>query len=804
MGVGRALFVIAVLQQPAGLCGLPSVAVRLGRPAALRAVRLRCTGGLLCAAPAVQPPPPPRVAANSGQHRPRILLGALVLIYISNQWSRALPASLVKFGGVGTGREFMNVALNMDAVQYGWLSSYAFTALYAVTSLAAGMVCDRFSRGAVLLVAAAGWTVATVLQAFATNYPQLVSSRAALGIAQAFCSPAAYPMIGQAFSSESRGMANAIYSSGFYVGYAFASLSAILSRSFGWRLTSLVVAAFSAASTLLLGLVLYLRSPSSAAPAAAASSSSPSAGTTPLLVVTAATKSARAPPSGSSRPPAISTSGRAPPAGPPPAAAPAAPAAGAPVRTVFGTRSAALLLAASTTRSFGGYAVGAWSLPFFRLYHPERAANFAVANGLFIAVGASLSTVLGGWLSDRLVSRGGEGAPADGSTAHRALFVPMCGSLLAIPLWVCVLQTSAFVPAMAALLLSYLVAECWFGALTSTMQGALPQVRSFSPNHPPRIPSLPSGPTPRVQHPSPARHPAARPVLPPASSAQPIADRPLHAHSAPSAPSFSVGVGHCTGTGQRRTVVLQQLAPAHRNTHAAGGPVAYADDSRDPALACGEELARPILPCPDLAPTSSLPIHPPMHARTYATSSVTHPSTHVPPHPPFPRSPLSSSSPRRVRAGTRRSSSWPRTQRLRHGRQRWAVSPGCACPPSSTLRRAGGRSILRATWFWAAGTGDTVRLVACTDPRAQVCPGYMCSCGAVASSGPSRLGSHAGARESPECPITLSRLRVPPLRHGRPLSCHTLSPPSSTHPEPPLLHTGFHFARHHMLRPLPL
>jgi MFS family permease len=398
-----------------------------------------------------------------------------VLIYVSNQWSRALPASLVKFGGVGTGREFMNVALGMDAVQYGWLSSYAFTALYAVTSLAAGMACDRFSRGAVLLVAAAGWTVATGLQACATNYPQLVSSRAALGIAQAFCSPAAYPMIGQAFSRESRGMANAIYSSGLYVGYALASVSANLSRSVGWRRTSLVVAAFSAASTLLLWLVLYVRSPASSAPAA----SSPSADTMPPPNATADTQSPRALTS-PSRPPT--------PAAAPPAATPAA---ASPVRTVFTTRSAALLLAAATTRSFGGYAVGAWCLPFFRLYHPDRAANFAVANGLFIAVGGSLSTVLGGWLSDRLVSRGGKGAPADGSTIHRALFVPLCGSLLAIPLWVCVLNTNAFLPAMAALLLSYLVAECWFGALTSTMQGALPQVQKSHQEHPAIASSVP-------------------------------------------------------------------------------------------------------------------------------------------------------------------------------------------------------------------------------------------------------------------------------------------------------------------------
>jgi len=434
MFVGRALLLVALVQQPAGLAGLPSAALRLGRPAARYSVRPRSAAVLLCATPSARPPLPlPRPPAAPRHGRPRILLGTLVLIYISNQWSRALPSSLVSFGGSGTGYEFMNIALGMDEVRYGWLSSYAFTALYALASLAAGRACDTFSRGSVLLVAAAGWTAATGLQACATSYPQLLASRAALGISQAFCSPAAYPMIGQAFARESRGTANAIYSSGLYLGYAFASVSALLTRHLGWRRTSLAVAIFSAAATLLLGIVLR----ASGEPEAEATTS------------------------------AGATAGAAP-APPPPSDAP--PLTLSPTQTVLRTRSAALLLVASTTRSFGGYAVGAWSVPFFRQYHPTLARDFAVANGIFIAVAGSLSTILGGWLSDRLVSRGRAGAPSDGSTAHRALYVPIVGSLLAIPLWVCVLQSRAVWPAMTCLLFSYFVAECWFGALTSTMQ----------------------------------------------------------------------------------------------------------------------------------------------------------------------------------------------------------------------------------------------------------------------------------------------------------------------------------------------
>lgn len=465
---GRLLLLAALLQLLVELTALPSIGMRVSTTRALQQVRPRCARTLLCAAPPAAPSQPAAPSAKHIGNRPKILLGALVLIYISNQWSRALPASLVSFSGGGTGREFMNIALNMDAVRYGWLSSYAFTALYALTSLAAGAACDTFSRGRVLLVAAGGWSLATGLQACASSYNQLLVSRAALGIAQAFCSPAAYPMIGQAFTSDTRGVANAVYSSGLYVGYALASLSAVLSRSQGWRQTSMIVAGFSFFSTALLGVILRLHWPSSGAvgshseyptataevgPTRATARRSTGDGdgpaTMPLATRNASTMAARK----------------------------------SPARTVLGTRSASLLLAASMTRSFGGYAVGAWSVPFFRHYHPALAADFAVANGIFIAIAGSLSTVVGGWLSDQLVSRGGKGAPADGSTAHRALYVPICGSLLAIPFWICVLQSRAFAPAMIALMFSYLVAECWFGAMTSTMQGALPQVCSLWPSH---------------------------------------------------------------------------------------------------------------------------------------------------------------------------------------------------------------------------------------------------------------------------------------------------------------------------------
>ena len=103
----------------------------------------------------------PRLAASSRPARGTgtVFLGALALVYVTNQWARALPSSLVRFGDVPGADAFrlMNVDLGMNEAQYGLLVSYGFTILYTVASLLAGVLCDRFSRGKLLVAATLGW-----------------------------------------------------------------------------------------------------------------------------------------------------------------------------------------------------------------------------------------------------------------------------------------------------------------------------------------------------------------------------------------------------------------------------------------------------------------------------------------------------------------------------------------------------------------------------------------------------------------------------------------------------------------------
>lgn len=53
-------------------------------------------------------------------------------------------------------------------------------------------------------------------------------------------------------------------------------------------------------------------------------------------------------------------------------------------------------------------------------------------------------------------------------------WVPMVGSLLAIPCWVGVVQSGDFYTSLAFLLAEYIVAECWFGPTVTILQEDLP------------------------------------------------------------------------------------------------------------------------------------------------------------------------------------------------------------------------------------------------------------------------------------------------------------------------------------------
>jgi MFS family permease len=436
------LLAAALAVTPTSSLTSPLVSGTIKRPSIVARSRLRLMSELpednniAASEPKASPPPPMDTAlvAASPQpsaRNPALVLAALVLLYVTNQWARMLPSFLVSFDAAGqagrTSRELMNLALNFDATQYGFLVSYGFTLFYVACSFPAGLACDMYPRKIILLLAAAGWSGATALSAVSRNYAQLLGARLILGVSQAFSGPAAHTLVSSTFPPARRATVNAIYTSGIYLGGALASSSMILSKAFGWRAAAMIVAASVAPPAMLLAFALREPSPKAVSPSATVAKPAAS-------------------------PNANSGTG-----------------AGG-FAAVLAPRSVRWLLCGATARLFAGFAIGAWAAPYFRSAFPSRAGEYALINALIVAGGGTLSAVSGGLLADRLSGLSGQKA-----TPHRAALLPMLGALAAIPFWLCAVRSDVFGVAMGGLLAAYLLAECWYGATIAMLQGALPQ-----------------------------------------------------------------------------------------------------------------------------------------------------------------------------------------------------------------------------------------------------------------------------------------------------------------------------------------
>lgn len=100
-----------------------------------------------------------------------------------------------------------------------------------------GFFADNFTRKYILCISCLFWTVTTLITGLVDSFIVMVAMRFALGVFEAFFIPAAYSIISDMFSLESRTTANSVFNLGIYFGGGLASLSTSLIVLIGWRKT---------------------------------------------------------------------------------------------------------------------------------------------------------------------------------------------------------------------------------------------------------------------------------------------------------------------------------------------------------------------------------------------------------------------------------------------------------------------------------------------------------------------------------------------------------------------------------------
>ncbi len=125
--------------------------------------------------------------------------------------------------------------LQLDPAQMGLVFS-AFGWSYALLQIPGGMLVDR-TRPRLLLALIIGlWSLATILQGFASAFAMLLSLRVLLGALEAPAYPTLNRVVTTWFPDNERARAIASYTSGQYVGLAFLTPALVLTQQhFGWQ-----------------------------------------------------------------------------------------------------------------------------------------------------------------------------------------------------------------------------------------------------------------------------------------------------------------------------------------------------------------------------------------------------------------------------------------------------------------------------------------------------------------------------------------------------------------------------------------
>jgi MFS family permease len=297
-------------------------------------------------------------------------VGALLLLFTTNQWARSLIFYLVDFKAApgDAAFEFMNVDIGFGEAQYGVLASIGFAALFSVASIAAGSLVERFDARTLLASTAVLWSGATVWQGFSHSFEEVLASRMLSGIGQAFSNPASYTILSRVYPKDRLASVNGVYASGLYFGGGLAALSILIDQALGWRALSIGVGAVGLAGAAAVVATLPPCPPETPPP--------------PRLAAGAIERSDTAPSKSAGS--AVSTSdddeASALLDAPSDERTPSA-SVGAELARLLGEPTVQLLLVASALRFLAGFTIGVWIVPFYRqayvapLHHTQAHAG---------------------------------------------------------------------------------------------------------------------------------------------------------------------------------------------------------------------------------------------------------------------------------------------------------------------------------------------------------------------------------------------------------------------------------------------
>lgn len=126
-------------------------------------------------------------------------------------------------------------AIPMSDKQFSLLTA-VFLWVYGIFSPFAGFLADKFGRSRIIISSLFIWSIVTWLTAHATNFPQLLATRALMGLSEACYIPAALALIADYHKGPTQSTAMGIHMAGVFIGASLGFIGGWIAQEHTWNL----------------------------------------------------------------------------------------------------------------------------------------------------------------------------------------------------------------------------------------------------------------------------------------------------------------------------------------------------------------------------------------------------------------------------------------------------------------------------------------------------------------------------------------------------------------------------------------
>lgn len=126
-------------------------------------------------------------------------------------------------------------SIPMTEKQFSLLTA-VFLWVYGIFSPFAGFLADKFGRSKIIIISLFIWSGVTWLTAHATNFPQLLTTRALMGLSEACYIPAALALITDYHKGATQSTATGIHMAGVFIGASLGFIGGWIAEDHTWQL----------------------------------------------------------------------------------------------------------------------------------------------------------------------------------------------------------------------------------------------------------------------------------------------------------------------------------------------------------------------------------------------------------------------------------------------------------------------------------------------------------------------------------------------------------------------------------------